>query len=306
MSKSVNVLTDLKNVLIITTGFPPMNNISARRFGGMVQYMEEFGWRPWVVTLESQGSLPVDIPESQVVRIGRANQVGDKVAEPDSQPMSLYLSFLRKIVRKSGCRLYSVDTTLFVWYRQVINRSHIVDSLGKFDLVLASFGPPAALWLGRYFSSRYNVPWIADFRDLGAIRDDSRPRVIRLVDMFIENYLLDTAVGITTVGNELARMLKNVYHKPTKAIFNGYWFCDQHASERVSPREMYSTRFVYYAGQFYDHRLNALEIVFNAIRRFPGLSLMIRSAGPSHMERKVVERVKRLGVADQVKILPAC
>lgn len=298
--------TDLKNVLIITTGFPPMNNVSARRFGGMVQYMEEFGWRPWVVTLGSQGSLPVNIPESQIVHIGWANQVGDRIAEPDSQPIPLFLSFFRKVVRKSGCRLYSVNTTLFGWYKQVIARTDLIDNLGKMDLVLASFGPPAALWLGRYFSSRYHVPWVADFRDLGAICDDSRPRVARLVDMLIEKYLLHTAVGITTVGNQLARMLMDVYHKPVKPVFNGYWFYDQRSSEQVPPRGMHSTRFIYYAGQFYDHRLNALEVVFSAIRRFSGLSLVIRSVGPSYMERKVVECMKRLGVADQVEILPAC
>lgn len=298
----------MRNVLIITTGFPPINNISARRFGGMVEYMEEFGWRPWIVTLKSEGTLPVNIPHERIIHVGSASQVGNRVAEVEfnSFPKSFFL--LRNALGKVGLHLRSIDRTLLGWYKDVKVRANHIDRLGKMDMVVGSYGPSAALWLARFFGARYHAPWIADFRDTGAIRDDERPFAVRYMDMVIEAYMLHSSVGITTVGNELAKMLQARYNKSTKAIYNGHWFT--HTTEANSTadykRSSNPARYVYYAGQVYEHQLNALGVFFQYLQEVVDVQLLIRFTGSDTMRSKIVALATSFGVQDKVNIWPAC
>ena len=61
----------MRKVLIIAYHFPPINNINARRFGGMVAFMPKFGWEPVVLTTKTDGPLPVLMPQENVIRIGK-------------------------------------------------------------------------------------------------------------------------------------------------------------------------------------------------------------------------------------------
>ena len=58
----------MKKVLIVSSHFPPLNSMAAKRYGYMCKYMEENGFIPYVLTKRERGGgylnskLDLEIP----------------------------------------------------------------------------------------------------------------------------------------------------------------------------------------------------------------------------------------------------
>jgi len=298
-----------RDVLIVSYNFPPVNNIAARRFGEMAPYMEEFGWRSWIITTNSSGSLPVRLSPSRIFRVGKNLQEATYLDHKKIlAQMSRRLRILRGLLRRHNVWFYSVDSTL-KWYKQVVSEyAKIRKVLPKVDVVVGSYGPPAVLWLARYFSRRYRVPWIADFRDLGALRPDARNTLAKSLDCVIERLLLKSAKMITTVSPTLSKILGETYQKPSSVIYNGWDQVHQAINSQTPSRDgtPLKQQYLYYAGRFCQHHMKSFFILFEVMARKPDLKLLIRSLGPLELEEQVRAKIAALGIRDRVDILPPC
>lgn len=294
------------NVLIISHSFPPLNNIAARRFGLMVKYMEQFGWCPWVLTVEANGSFPTFIPEYQCIRIGRHPQEDERVDKHNHyiDELPLYLKLLRAGAGKIGFRFRAIDSTVFSWYKIVRNNyKQITNKLPNIDLVIASYGPAASLWLGKWFSKYYNVPWIADYRDLGALRADGRNMIAILADKLIERYLLSTSLALTSVSKTLAHILADKYHKPSKVIYNG-WDDSGFNVENIQIQSMTGIDpYIYYAGRLYPHRMSSMYKLLKSMEQIPNIYFKFRSLGPYNLEKVLLIQARLFGIEDRISIL---
>lgn len=282
----------MKNVLIITRSFPPKNNIAARRFGYMVRYMEEFGWKPWVVTVPSTGDLPVTISEDQIARIA----VPNRSYRADNNAHSVW----------RGLR-FRFDVLASSWYWSVTSNRQLVDRFPRPDIVLASYGPNSALWLGRYFSRRYGVPWIADFRDPGALRYSARTSLGSRIDSYAERAVLRSASAITTVGATWSEALAQHYDCPTETVYNGFEYKGDAvgtASGEAQPSA--SADYLYYAGTVYEHQLPAMQAVLDAIAHLPEIRLRVRLVGVKDAVDTITHWTATLPFAGRVELLPRC
>jgi glycosyltransferase involved in cell wall biosynthesis len=292
----------MRNVLIISYSFPPLNNIAARRFGEMVNYMEQFGWRPYIITTQSKGSLPVNINGEQCIRLGVHPQGDHCVNDVDSiTRLSAMFESIRNITSKVNFRFRAVERTVLTWGNMVKEETDtILDRFPTIDLVMASYGPAASIWLGKWFADQYGVTWIADYRDLAALRRDNRPWLAYYADCIIERRLLRTCSGISTVSKHLANLLSEKYGKPCQAIYNG-WNKQTIGLTNISQEKK---KYVYYAGQFYSHRMEAVYYLLKALTRIESIYFKVRSLGPSELEQKIIAYASKLGIDDRVEILP--
>ncbi len=278
----------MKNVLIISQYFPPVNHIAARRFGYMVGYMEEFGWKPWVVTQPGIGDLSVSIPEEQIVRIPTAS---DQVRSKPTGP---------RLWRGIHYRIQVFATS---WYWSVRSSRQLIDSFPTPDIIIASYGPTSALWIGRYFANRYRAPWIADFRDLGALRKASGTRLGKEIDSYTERAALDSASAMTTVGTTLYEMLRSAYDKPAQKVYNGYMFTgDQICVNKTEPPATATPDYIYYAGTVYMHQLPALRIVFDVLAGLPDVKLRMRLLGVPRAVKQITDRAREPQFHDRVDL----
>ncbi|MBN2291661.1 MAG: hypothetical protein JXM70_04505, partial [Pirellulales bacterium] len=300
-----------KHVLVVSHSFPPLNNIAARRFGFLVPHLAQHGWTPWVLTTESSGPLPVGIPQRQVIRIGRHPQstarIDDRaVARRKHMPRPLLV--LRSLLARSRMQFRAVDHTCWNWRREVIARSdEVCDRLPKINAVLGTFGPAAALWIARYFARRLDVPWVADYRDLAALRHDGRAWAARYLDRLIEGSLLGDASAITTVGHTLADIINHAYGIPVEVIFNG-WDPKVFSAGQIDgyPETDLPGQYLYYAGRFCREQMQAASLILRALVTEPDMQLRVRSLGPPELEDAFSSEARRLGVADRVHVLPPC
>lgn len=299
--------SEKKNVLIVSYFFPPLNIIAAMRFGEMVSHMEEFGWRCWVVTTNSSGPLPVTISEKQVLRIGEQPRSSSYVkTDTNFAHLSWSLRMVRNVINRFNIRFRSFDSTL-KWYKQVVRSADVEAAFPEIQAVIGSHGPPAALWLGRYYARQYSVPLIADFRDIAALRVDGRNRLAMLVDYVVERALLKTASVITTVSPTLCEIFKKTYRKPSFVVYNGWNRRQQQPDVQASSFEKPSEQpYLYYAGRFYGTQMKTFYLLFETLVKMPYVRLVLRSIGPAVLEEQARRKLAELGIENRVDILPPC
>lgn len=292
----------MKKVLIISYSFPPLNNIAARRFSEMVPFFNEQGWEPYILTTESSGDLPLNLPSKNIVRVGKHPQ-GSTLRQ--EKPKA---GLIARVRRTLGITFRSFDGTYKSWYKKIVNDREILNHLHslKLDFIISSYGPCAAYYIGSKLSKQLGVPWAVDFRDLGALHKDVEIKkylFVYILDKWNEKRKISTASFLTTVSSALADDLIVNYNKKTEVIYNGWadynnkhYLRDELVIEQEKP-------YIYYAGRFYPHQMDAVLLLIEALKE-QEFNFVVRSLGPDYLEEKILNYAKSLGVLSQVKILP--
>lgn len=298
----------MNEVLIISYNFPPLEDIAARRYGLMVEYMEKHGYRPLVLTTEAQGSLPVRLSESQIIRIGTQRQKTARIDHKNEVfKIPKFFELIKKIPGLSNWRMRSYDRSMFSWYNEVQNQSeYILSRLNSVKMIIASFSPATALWVGRYISRKTSIPWIADFRDLGALRRDGRNQLAWYIDRKIESFLVKDTAGIISVSDHFSKYLNRHYLKQAVTIYNGWDSNVLQNTEQYINTEQAKPPYLYHAGRFYPHRMSAVQMLFDALVEIPRLRLIIRSLGPVELENDIHNLISERNLKDRVDILGPC
>lgn len=288
----------MKNLLIITQVFPPSSAIGARRFGEMAPYLEEFGYRPWIVTMKFEGPTFQGLPSDQIFSIGEYTR-----GELSDARWASDLHWIR-FIEDCGFRPIYLDPALRSWAPKVFQRiDDIKNRIQNIDCIIGSFGPPSSLCIANYLSQRLKAPWIADFRDLGALRFNARNLFIRTIDRLIEKWWVRNALGITTVSPLFTEILQTEYQKPTRTIYNGYDATDVLTDPQFSQSH---EPYLYYAGQIYPAQLPGIRIILEALTKTPHLKLKFRILGPRYLETEIRETVSSLNLSNRVDFLPCC
>lgn len=235
----------MKKVLIITYYWYPSGGSGVQRWMKMSKYLPQLGWQPVIYTAENAEypvedySLKDDIHPDTVV-----------LKYPIVEPYSFYKKFLgikknEKI--KAGfinesTKKSSWKENISVWLR---GNFFIPDArcwwirpsvrfLKKYlkentvDAIIST-GPPHSMHLiAKELHKKFNIPWIADFRDPWTDIDFYKDlRLSRFADRRhrkLEKSVLLSANEVVTVGKHCAEGLKNICGRDVKVISNGYDF----------------------------------------------------------------------------------
>ena len=291
----------LKKVLIITYSFPPLNSIASRRYGEFSEYLNNDEWETHILTTNSTGPLPVNLPEENILRVGSNIQKGGAIIKYSGEKTIKQKLLTAK--RQNGFNSRLVDRTYFSWFKKISQSNIEILKHEEFDIIIASFGPGSALFLGDYLSRKLKVPWIADFRDLGALHREKEFKkniIFKLIDNILERKILKKASAIITVSDGLKEELLRVYRKPVFTIYNGW----KRSGEIKVDNNGYTTKpYIYYAGQFYEHRLKGLFLLIKTLRDTE-MNLKIRSLGPDEMNTKIMNYVEKMNLTERVELLP--
>lgn len=288
----------MKNVLIISYFFPPINKIAARRYGQMVDFMEENGWKPWVLTKDFEGDLAVPLTDEQVIRISSGSGVPGKGAVKSNK-----MSFMKKSLRTLGFKPLTIDSTL-KWSSAVKQQfPEIKGRLPEIDMVLSTFGPACAFELGIFFKNHYSCPAVLDFRDMAAFNEENKNVISIMLDRFIEKKYVKEYDWLVTVSPTLKSILNENYScKKTDVIFNG-WF----ESRKIESSSEINEKYIYYAGRIYPHRVKGLEFLLKSMKvSQEDIKLKIRSVSVKWVEDEFLKIVDEMGMKDRVEFLEEC
>ncbi len=272
------------NVLMVSYYFPPYNFIGALRIGKLAKYLSQFGWEPWVLTLQdviypSAGRLEVEIQPDRVFRAdlgGIATHIAKKRTlnreSERGQASIIATSSLRERFRHSLWTFVSaqfLDTRFpdraLPWFLPALVKGGALLKAQKFDAIFSSHGPPSSHLVASSLSKRFDVPWLADFRDLWSQNHiQIRKGVFQIMEAWFERKVMGRAMAMTTVSLPLAQQLQSLHGKKVFIIPNGFDEMDYNEEQPVSRQE---GRFVItYTGKIYPGKRDP-SIIFEAVRR---------------------------------------
>ena len=232
----------MKKVLIITYYWPPYANAGVHRWLKFAKYLRDFGWEPIIYTPENNESsdtdesLQRDIPDNiEVIKL------------PIWEPYNLYKRFIGvkknekinvgflsetskpKLTEKISVwirgNFFIPDARLF-WIKPSLKFLSKYIENNKIDAIIST-GPPHSMhMIALGLKKKFNIPWIADFRDPWTFIDfyddlNLTPWANRKHHRY-ENMVLTNANKVVTVSHSWAKNLEDLGAKNVKVITNGY------------------------------------------------------------------------------------
>lgn len=232
----------LKKVLIITYYWPPTGGAGVQRWLKFSKYFRGFDWEPVIYT-PSNPDFPIndktllkDVPENITVLKTAITEpydiyrkiMGKKKTETVNQG---FLSegkenkLLQSLMIWIRGNFFIPDARKF-WVKPSINYLSDYIEKNKIDAIIST-GPPHSMHLiALGLKLKYNIPWIADFRDpwtqidfydqlkLTALADKKHKK--------LEKTVLTNANKVVTVSKSWARDLEKLGGRGVNVITNGF------------------------------------------------------------------------------------
>ena len=316
----------MKRVLIITYYWPPSGGSGVQRWLKMSKYLPENGWQPVIYTADGAEypvedlSLEKDVaPEAEIVRY------------PIIEPYSFYKKFLgikkeekikagfinegkKKSAWKENISVW-LRGNLFIpdarcwWIKPSINFLKNYLEKSPVDAIIST-GPPHSLHLiAKNLHRKFNIPWIADFRDPWTDIDFFSE--LKLTKRSLKKHhrlqyqVLTEANKVVTVGWDWAKGLESHGAHDVAVITNGYDFNIDEKSGDVELSKEFTMSHVGIVGAarnavVFWETLGEL-IKDKSLVDFSKL-LKIRLIG--QVDNSVIESVKKNNLEDNVEIIP--
>lgn len=263
----------MKNCLIIAYYFPPSGGPGVQRVLKHVKYLPEFGWNPIVLTV-SNGQYPA-IDESLVAQIPAGTEV---VKSHIFEPYDIYrkltgkgkgtaidVNVIKKDGQKSGFReqlAEFVRATFFIpdarmfWYFSAKRAIEEIMQQHDISAIYSSSPPYTCSMIARWTKRKYNLPWVAGFRDpwTGFISSPKRWALPRAIDRRMEHSVFAEADAVECAWKGIIKDALGKYplldNEKFHHVPNGFDSADYPAVE-----QKHNERFTLtYTGSMYGRR----------------------------------------------------
>lgn len=230
----------MKRVLIIAYYWPPAGGSGVQRCLKFAKFLPQFGWEPVVYTCENPAaftwdhSLENDVPQSLEVhktRIFEPFELYKKVTGQgkdakvtDVMVQSGKESLIKHMAIWLRGNMYVPDAKVG-WVKPSVKYLSAYLKEQPVDLILSS-GPPHSVHLiAQKLNARFNIPWVADFRDpwtnIYSNRFMKRTAFTERRDRRLESSVLSQANAVTVVSPGLAQEFGDRAQRLVE-IYNGY------------------------------------------------------------------------------------
>lgn len=309
----------MKNVLLISYFFPPVNLVASLRSGKMAKYLPRYSWQPWILTIipspAVQQNLPVEISDEYIIRTKYlrpgirkkpAATMSTKTRQDSSSgglveklyillEMSFQLNFSRMPDRALGWYPYAVKAGI-----SLINRV-------EFDAIYSMHGPPTCHLIARRLQKEFRIPWVADYRDFWSLNHYiKRGKLWQRVEEGLERWAVSRASSLVVVNKPMEKRLNHLTGKPVTTITNGFDESDFDLLIDDAPNTDQPFSLLY-SGSLYSGYQNPFPL-FQAVQKLCRESFIkkgdfvVRFLGtdPSHL----LELAKDLDIIPYLEFLP--
>ncbi len=234
----------MKKVLILAYDFPPYVSVAGLRPKSWYDELLQHDIFPIIVTRQwaNKHKGPLDYVEASVSEetIIEKQKKGTIIRTPYTPNLSnrLLLKYGEnkfKLLRKGITAYYE----LLQYFLPIGPKSQVFhaaqDYLSKNDVdVIVATGEPFVLFnYARKLSSKFNVPWVADYRDVwsGIMEKQNKPLIQKFHELQ-EKRIVPSAAAITTVSSFVRKKIHEITHHDNIHIFpNGF---DSNSMEKAN------------------------------------------------------------------------
>ncbi len=304
-------------LLIVSYYFPPYNTIGAVRVSKTARLLAQWGHDVRVLCADDQPlqpTLDVELDEACITRTPWWNVNApvehllggrQRVAAQGFTLKQGSSSFVGKLGRLYKSAVNFPDAQIG-WLPYAVRAGERLLRDWNAEVILASGLPATVLCVASRLAKRFNLPWVAELRDLWTLAGSyDEPWWRRWLETRLERAVLSTARGMVTVSQPLADELQRAYRCPTAVVLNG---CDPHDFERARalPGEASSATVeprlkITYTGMIYALRRDPRPL-------FAALQLLGDDAKQIHVEfvgrylHEVQRQAAEFGLAECVTV----
>jgi glycosyltransferase involved in cell wall biosynthesis len=264
----------VRNVLLVTYSYPPVERSGARRPAALAKYLPRFGWRPLVLAPKIDGGSARD--SEWIIETDYRDVLADWKARLHlDRRRGLHEQFRLTLSKQAGTdkphtlaiavlkNLLTYPDVTKGWIPYALEA---IESLRrqnqKIDAMITTFPPASSHLIGAKAKRILGCPWIADFRDLWTQDITTmRPRDLQFLQVRLEKRTLRRADMLVAVSDPWADRLRLRYRShEVVSIPNGF------DPDDFSPRPELTQKFtITYAGVLYQGQRDP-TVLFAALR----------------------------------------
>ena len=218
--------------LILCNDFPPINSIGAERPNSWYKYFKEFNIHPIIVTKNWNGDGNNNFGHVHNKRTINKDEYGTIIRCADFKTTSLWFrsifgsrfSLIRKIFTFLE-QLLSFNFSFFDQHHGIYKEANNYLKSNNVDLIITTVAPFILFKYGYILKNKYNIPWVADYRDGWYLNHgiSLRHNIFRKLELSKELKYTKRTDLIITVDPNLAARLESLIGKKVNVIYNGFW-----------------------------------------------------------------------------------
>lgn len=225
----------MKKVLILAYDFPPYVSVGGLRPYNWYKYFREFGVDPVVITRHwenkygnaldyitassNEQTVREESPMGLILRTTYKQTWSDRNLE---QKGDNHLRYLRKM--NTAIHEYKQFFKISGPKKEIYMEAFNYLTQNKVDVIIATGEPFVLFYFASKLSKQFDVPWIADYRDLWSQNVTVKNKTLRWINSLIETRIVKSATSITTVSSYLKHKIQLQFKKNVEIniIANGY------------------------------------------------------------------------------------
>lgn len=300
----------MKKVIYIAFNYNHDTGIASKRLRGVAKYLPSFGWQPVVIvprtsneTVELEGVKVVEtdyqdmiskfMPTSNKENTGRKREVSSRDQTN---------KFVSKAISLAG-EIFAYPDSMKYWKRPAIEAASEIIENEKIDAIISTSSPITAHLIAHDLKKKYNLPWIADLRDLWNLNPYINHNALRkYFEKRLEMKTFEN-VDVLTTTTDLAKTTLQGIH-PRKKIVPVVSGFDPVDFETTKQTEQSQKLTLMYAGSLYSGKRDP-SILFDAIsqlideNRIDKNNIILDFYGD---ETNLRELSQKYGITDNVNI----
>lgn len=220
----------MKKVLIINYAFN-YESVGSLRARGIAKYIVNFGWDPVILSaktnMESDHNFRViEIDYDDLISkvkgiLGIKQHTAVRMHYHGSNSKN---SNIINLVSPFFEEIYGYPDIAKAWYKNAVKEGTELLEKEDFNAILSSSPPHTSHLIARELKKRFQIPWIADFRDLWTQNPYYNHSFIRkYFEKRLELKTIKDADALITISKPLEDNLKNLHKfKEAFTVYNGF------------------------------------------------------------------------------------
>jgi len=283
-----------KTLLMIAFEFPPSNGASVPRIESFYRYLKAWGWKVIVLTAKPHAytNINTEYKESS----------DDIIYRTTALDVQRQLSFKGKYLEVMA----TPDRWGLTWIPSAIVKGRKLVKKYKPDVIWSSSPIPSTHYIANHLSQRFNIPWVADYRDPYHYMNGTAGKWLDKVHKKIDQTTLKNATHLTFATSGVKDLYVDKYKllidQKNTVIENGY---DEANFEKLKLIKDTSTPFddnkftLYYSGVLYPNGRDPVP-VFEALSELhkknkiddTNFELIFQGAGTGEEFKEVLTQLK--------------
>lgn len=286
-----------RTILLIAFEMPPARSAGVQRPYRFAQYLLELGWDPYIITAspdvyqryDYDFKVPAELEEriyrSTAIDVHKSFSIKGKTPDFLSVPDRYWPWYFSAV--RLGAKLVREKNIEILWSTYPILTSHLV---------------------GRKLSSKFELPWFADFRDPLQCHYNINYNHYNFVLRGLEKLVVTRATKVITTCEHATNLYRQIYKDlpadKFTVIQNGFVPSAYQTSEPQSKFTLLYSGVLYSVGRDTKPLFEALRNLQIA-QIINSDNFILRFRGAPGAEEKLSSTLEQYGISDIVEFLPA-